>query len=184
MQDKTKIAVAVGRAKAIARVIGVGLLAYGLWLSRGHITEVGYAIGLAVFEAETLFVLVDVVALFGKLLTSRLFVAKTRRIGYKLMALGGLLSLAANVAAGVLHGSLGRALYGAGIVAMIVLIEYATVNIKGKTVNTEPRAPRQPKAPEQLTPRQIAARKGAETKRRNAVAPTSPGMAPVQLERV
>jgi hypothetical protein len=176
MQDKIRIARAVGRAKAIARVIGVGLLAYGLWLSRGHITEIGYAIGLPSFEAETLFVLVDVVALFGKLLTSRLFVAKTRRIGYKLMALGGLLSLAANVSAGFLHGSLGRALYGAGIVVMIVLIEYATVNIKGKTINTEPRAR---KAPEQLSARQIAARKGAETKRRKAIVDAIAGAPPV-----
>lgn len=170
MQDKIRIARAVGRAKAIARIIGVGLLAYGLWLSRGHITEIGYAIGLSVFEAETLFVLVDIVALLGKLLTSRLFVAKTRRIGYKLMVVGGALSLAANVTAGLLHGGLGRALYGAGVVAMIVLIEYATVNIKGKTVNTEPRAR---KAPEPITPRQAAARKGAETRRRNATATAS-----------
>jgi hypothetical protein len=142
MNDKIRIARAVKRAKTIARLIGVGLLAYGLYLSAGHITEIGFAIRLDPIEAHTLFVFIDVVALFGKLLTAVYFVARTRRIGYKLMGLGGGLSLACNIAAGAIHGDWGRAAYGAFIVGMIVLIEYATVNIKGKTINTEGRKPR------------------------------------------
>lgn len=144
MNDKIRIARAVQRAKTIARMIGAGLLAYGLYLSAGHITEVGQFIRLNSIEAHTLFVFIDIVALFGKLLTSSLLVAKTRRIGYKLMMLGGGLSLACNVAAGAVRSDWGRAGYGAFIVAMIVLIEYATVNIKGKTVNTEGRKPKAP----------------------------------------
>lgn len=142
MNEKAKIAKAVATARAIARLIGAGLLIYGLVLSAGHITDVARWIGLVGHEAATLFVFIDIVALFGKLLTIKLFVAKTRRIGYKLMGAGGGLSLACNVGAGLVVGNIGRALYGAFIVLMIVVIEYATVNIKGKTVNTEPRTRR------------------------------------------
>lgn len=142
MNDKIRIARAVKRAKTIARLIGVGLLAYGLYISAGHITEIGFALKLASAEAHTLFVFIDVVALFGKLLTASYFVARTRRIGYRLMGMGGGLSLACNIMAGVILGAYGRAIYGAFIVGMIVLIEYATVNIKGKTINTEGRKPR------------------------------------------
>ena len=181
MNDKTRIANAVRRAKAVARIIGTSLLAYGLFLSAGHITEVGHAIGLAGHEAATLFVFVDILALYGKLLTSKLFVAKTRRIGYKLMSLGGALSLGCNVGAGLLHGNVGRAAYGAGIVAMIVLIEYATVNIKGKTVNLAERAPR--KATAAVVTAQSngktwsPARRAAHEARK--ASPVSPGRPPV-----
>lgn len=173
MNDKIRIANAVRRVKIVARVIGTALLAYALFLSASHITEVGHMIGLAGIEAGTLFVFVDVMALFGKLLTLRYFVAKTRRIGYKLMLTGGLVSLVCNVTAGDTWGARG---YGAGIVCFAIAMEYATMNIKGKQVNTEPRRTRTPKAPDavELTARQIAARKGAETRRRNAAAQVSP----------
>lgn len=177
MQDKIRIAQAVRRAKTIARIIGVGLLAYGLYLSAGHITEIGLWLRLSDFEARTLFVLVDVVCLFGKLLTApRYFVAKTRRIGYRLMALGGMLSLACNVLAGVLHGGVGRAGYGAFVVTMIVVIEYAAANIKGKTIATEPRTPRAP-APVKAGGRKCQL--GCTCGKHASRYPVSPGVGPV-----
>ncbi|HEX6872666.1 MAG TPA: hypothetical protein VF163_16335 [Micromonosporaceae bacterium] len=179
MNDKAKIALAVRRATGIARIIGFGLLGYGLYLSAGHITEVGHLIGLTGAEAGTLFIFVDIVALLGKLLTSKYFVAKTRRIGYKLMLAGGLLSLACNVAAGGAQGNPGRAAYGAFIVLMIVVIEYATVNIKGKTVNTEPRV-RTPKAPPAVElPKGRKCEPGCGCGKHKSRYPVSPGVGPV-----
>lgn len=133
--DKAKIAKAVNRAKLIGRVIGTGIMGYGLYLSAGHITEVGHAMHLASMEAKTLFIFVDVVALFGKILTSQHLVAKTRRNGYKLMIAGGAASLICNITAGLLTGGFGRAIYGAIIVGIVAALEYVTLNIKGKNVN-------------------------------------------------
>jgi hypothetical protein len=145
--DKAKIAKAVNRMKLIGRTIGLGIMGYGLWISAGHITEVGHALQLTDMEAKTLFIFVDVVALFGKLLTSHYLVAKTRRIGFKLMVSGGAASLLCNVTAGLLTGGLGRALYGVVIVAIVAGIEYATLNIKGKTVDVNRTSKPQTAAP-------------------------------------
>lgn len=135
--NKAKIAKAVNRTKMIGRIIGLVIMGYGLYISADHITQVGHWMRLTDMEAKTLFVFVDVVALFGKLLTSHHLVAKTRRIGYKLMIGGAAVSLICNVMAGLLTGGAGRAIYGAAIVGIVGAIEYATLNIKGKTVNVD-----------------------------------------------
>ncbi len=133
--DKAKIAKAVNRTKMIGRIIGLVIMGYGLYISADHITQVGH--WLTNMEAKTLFVFVDVVALFGKLQTSHHLVAKTRRNGYRLMIGGAAVSLICNVTAGLLSGGAGRAIYGAAIVGIVGVIEYTTLNIKGKTVNME-----------------------------------------------
>lgn len=176
MNDKVKAAVAAKRTMVTGVLCGVALVTYGLWISRGHITHIGYAIGLDAFEAETLFLLVDFLYLYGKMLASKRLSAKTRRIGGKFMIAGGAASLACNVASGVLSGSIGKSAYGAVLVGIIAALEYAIANTKAKTV-VKQQARAATAAP--LTPRQLAARKGAETRRRNALAPVSPGVGPV-----
>lgn len=185
MNDKLA---AVETARKIAKsgvMFGVVLGLYTLFISRDHITHIGYVLGLGAFEAETLFLLIDFVAVYGKVLTNRNLSAKTRRIGKQGLLAGLGLSLVCNVVSGLIKGGIipadlpmrgvGAAIYGAFIVGMLVWIEHAVSNTKAKAVNPErrPRAPKAP-APVTLTPRQIAARKGAETKRRKATEQVSP----------
>ena len=88
-----KAANAARRTVAFGLVSGALFAIYCLYLSREHITYVGYFLRLKPIEAETLFLFVDFLALFGKMLTSRHLSAKTRRIGYKWMIGGGTASL-------------------------------------------------------------------------------------------
>lgn len=125
---------------------GIAFTIYCLFISREHITTVGYAIRLKPFEAETLFILVDFLAMFGKMLTSKKLSAKTRRIGFRWMVCAGSISLLCNIIAGLLDGwNFGEAGYGAGVVALIVFLEYTIVNTKAKT--TAKRTRRAPAAP-------------------------------------
>lgn len=181
MNDKLKAAAAAKRTVAMGIVSGLLIALYGLWISRGHITHIGYALKLTPFEAETLFVLVDFLAIYGKVLTHKRLQAKTRRIGYRMMLAGGTLSLTCNVASGVMSGGIGAALYGAFVVGIVAWLEYAIANTKAKATQTAARAPRAAKATTQpeLTARQVSARKGAETRKRNAAAQISPGRVPL-----
>jgi hypothetical protein len=134
------------KAQATARRIvvfgllsGVAFAVYCLFLSREHITFVGYFIRLKPLEAETLFLFVDFLAMFGKMLTSKHLSARTRRIGYKWMIGGGTASLICNVLAGVLQNNYGEAGYGAALVGLICFLEYTIANTKAK-VTTKGRA--------------------------------------------
>jgi len=175
MQDKLKAAAAAKRTMVAGIISGALIALYGLWISRSHITHIGYALGLGKLEAETLFVFIDFIAIYGKVLTSKRLAAKTRRIGYRFLMFGGAASLVCNVASGVLSGSFGAAIYGAFIVGIVAALEYAIANTKAKATATATRAPREPEP----TARQLAARKGAATRARNAAMPVSPGVGPV-----
>lgn len=177
--DKLKAAKAAKRSAVIGVLSGVAMFAYGLWVSRGHITHIGYWLQLSRFEAETLFVLVDFLALYGKVLTSKRLSAKTRRYGFKVMLTGLALSTLCNVGSGLLAGALGAAFYGVFLVAIIVIVEYGVSITRAKTVSTEPRQ-RTPKAPEVVRP--AGSRKcepGCTCKRHKAAYPVSPGVGPV-----
>jgi len=175
MHDKAKAAAAAKRTAVVGILSGVAMFAYGLWISRGHITHIGHWLELSRFEAETLFLLVDFLALYGKVLTSKRLSAKTRRYGFKVMMFGLGLSTICNVGSGLLVERIGAAFYGVFVVMIIVIVEYGVSITKAKTTSTTPRAPKT----EVLTARQIAARKGAETRARKATAPVSPGVGPV-----
>lgn len=176
MNDKLKAAAAAKRTMAAGIISGALIALYGLWISRSHITHIGYALGLGKLEAETLFVFIDFIAIYGKFLTSKRLAAKTRRIGYRFLMFGGAASLVCNVASGILDGSFGAAIYGAFIVGIVAALEYAIANTKAKaTAKATTGAPRQPKP----TARQLAARKAAATRARNAAMPVSPGVGPV-----
>jgi hypothetical protein len=114
---------------AVITVVGL-IMVYALFVSRDHITDVGYRIGLHGYQAETLFVLVDIVALIGKVLTLKYFAASTRKMGRNLMVVSGLLSLACNVASGWLSGGYGAAGYGVFIVVMFLVLENVVTRIK------------------------------------------------------
>jgi hypothetical protein len=131
------------------------------------------------FECETLFVIVDFVALYGKLLMSKRLTAKTRRIGKWSLVVAGSASLACNVAAGILRGSLGAAFYGTIIIVGVVgRLEYVVANTKAKaTYNTN--TPRTPKAPALAKRSTRACAPGCGCGKYKARYPVSPGVGPV-----
>ena len=184
MKDLVKIA---DRVRGGVTLTATMLLLYVLFVSRDHVTHIAYFIGLDGYQAETLFVLIDLPAVVGRVLQLHFFAASTRRVGRRLTYFSGSLSLACNVGSGFLTGGLGVAGYGAFIVVMFLVLEGVVTKIKPAGSVTKARnaasgtTNRAPKAPaEVLTPRQIGARKGVETKRRNAAMPVSPGAVPVE----
>lgn len=150
------------RTATFGMISGLLFAGYALFLSRENITHVGYVIHLKPIEAETLFLFVDFLALFGKMLTGKRLQAKTRRIGYKWMIGGGTASLACNFFSGAVNGNYGEALYGTALVLLIVALEYTIANTKAIATRTTTTVET---STETLTPRQIAARKGAATRK-------------------
>lgn len=173
MNDFVKIA---NRVKAAVTATTTLILLYVLYVSRDHITEIAHWIGLTGYQAATLFILIDLPAVIGRVLQTRYFANSTKQVGRRLTYSSGALSLACNVGAGIITSSLGVAIYGAFIVVMFLVLESVITKIKPAGAVTRARnAANETKASAPaLTPRQIAARKGAETKRRKAAEPVSP----------
>jgi hypothetical protein len=164
---------------AVATVVSL-IMVLALYVSRDHITDVAHRIGLVGYQAETLFLLVDVVALIGKVLQLKYFAASTRKVGRRLMIAAGIISLTCNVASGWLSGGYGPAGYGVFVVILFLVLENVLTKIKPAAAVTRAKnASNAETLDAPLTARQISARKGAETRRRNAAAPVSPGVGPV-----
>ncbi len=172
------------RVRLAVTLVATLIMVYALFVSRDHITHVAHLIGLGGYQAETLFVLIDLPALVGKAMMLPYFAKRTRDAGRLLMVLSGSLSVVCNVTSGWFGGGIGPAGYGAFVVFMFLLLEWAVVRIKPAAAVTRARNAGgvETQAPA-LTSRQIAARKGVETRRRKATAPVSPGMAPVPAPR-
>jgi hypothetical protein len=160
------------RVKLAVIIVTSLIMVYALWVSRDHITHVAHLIGLDGYPAGTLFIFIDLPALIGKVLNTKYFAASTRKMGRRMMVCSGSLSLACNVVSGIFAGGLGPAGYGAFIVVMFLALESVVTRIKPAaavtrakrgSVKTTPASPA-------LTTRQIAARKGAATRKANAAA--------------
>ena len=174
------------RVRLAVTLVATLIMMYALFVSRDHITHVAHLIGLGGYQAETLFVLIDLPALVGKAMMLPYFAKRpTRNTGRILMTLSGSLSVVCNVTSGWFGGGIGPAGYGAFVVFMFLLLEWAVVRIKPAAAVTRARnagsAPTQAPA---LTNRQLGARKAAETRARKAAAPVSPGMARVPAPRI
>lgn len=159
------------------------ILLYVLYVSRDHITHIAYWIGLSGYQAATLFILIDLPAVIGRVLQTKYFANSTKRVGRRLTYSSGALSFACNVGSGIISESLGVASYGAFIVVMFLVLESVVTKIKPAAAVTRAKnatAEAKPKP----TARQLAARKAAATRKRNATAPTSPGMPPVNAPSV
>lgn len=115
------------RVKTAVTVILTAILVFVLFVSRDHITQTAYTIGLRGYQANTLFVLIDIVALIGKVLMLKYFARSTRKLGMWMLCVSGSLSLACNVFAG--H-NLGERIYGAFIVILFVALEQVVTKIK------------------------------------------------------
>lgn len=162
------------RIKTAVIVVTALIMGYALFVSRDHITYVAHLIHLTGYQAATLFVFIDLPAMIGKVLQLKYFAVSTHKIGRKLMIATGTLSLVCNIVAGFFGGGYGPAGYGAFIVVMFVVLESVIVKIKPAIAVTRKKNAEAAKTPKP-TARQIAARKAAATRKRNAAAPVSPG---------
>lgn len=155
-------------------------------ISFSHIVDVSTTMGLT-WEAWTVPFFIDGIAVLGKVGRSKKFAVSTQKAGLWLMAIGGALSLAANVAAGENDG---QKAYGVLVVAGFVLTEWyagklekapAPVVVEVKKLDPQVAAERAAKARrtreanklKKLTPAQKAAR----TRALNADRPVSPAWA-------
>ena len=144
-----------------ATVIVYVYLISTLALSVTNIVGFAAQLGASALLSHAAPMFVDGLFLMGKLLSNPRLGTECNRYGFKLMCVGGALSLTANVA----HGhTAGDRVIGALLVLGFVLVEHGA-SLLGRYAATQREARRlpDPAASER-------ARKGAETKRRNAEA--------------
>lgn len=172
------------RVRIAVTIVATLIMMYALFVSRDHITHVAHLIGLDGYQAATLFVLIDLPALVGKAMMLPYFARSTRNTGRVLMMLSGSLSVVCNVTSGWFGGGVGPAAYGAFVVGMFLILEWAVVRIKPAASVTRARnadvAKTQP--PALTNSRQQHGRKcapGCACGKHRAAAPVSPGRPPV-----
>lgn len=140
----------------IVRLYMLGALA----ISFGHIISAAHLLQLHGWQAYTVPFAIDGFAVLGMIGRSRRFAASTQRTGFRLQALAGIASLAANVYAG--H-TLGERLYGALIVTAFVVAEWYAGKLAPAPAPAGPTA-EQLAAAELAAKRSAAATKAAATK--------------------
>jgi len=174
---------------AIRIVVWVFMIGAAL-ISTKHIVHTAQMLGLHDWQAYTVPAFVDGIAIVGKVSMLPRFAESFRRSGFKLLMFGGLLSLAANVAAGNNWGERG---FGILVVAGFMLLEsHATKADRTAVVPVEPAtrkldpaeakrradkaaATREANRRAALTP----AQRGAQTRKARSASPVSPGRVPV-----
>jgi hypothetical protein len=144
----------------LAKAIVIGFAAGCLYFSFNHTIHLAHMLGATGAQAYSTPAFVDGFMLLGRLGMADAFDASTRKIGRRMMVVGALLSLIANVAAGQ---TLGDRIIGALVVIGFLVTEWYAGKLKP--------AP----APE-LTP----AQKAAITKARNAAAAKAAGTTPAK----
>jgi len=160
------------RGAVIAVVSMIMVLA--LYVSKDHITDVAHRIGLVGYQAETLFVLIDVVALIGKVLQLKYFAASTRKVGKRLMIAAGVISLTCNVASGWLSGGYGPAGYGVFVVVLFLVLESVVLKIKpAASVTRAKNAANGKTAPKARDYRREYARRASKTSKTTKTAPVT-----------
>jgi len=150
------------------------IMVLAFYVSRDHITDVAYRIGLDGYQAETLFVLVDVVALIGKVLQLKYFAASTRKVGKRLMIAAGVISLMCNVTSGWLSGGYGPAGYGVFVVVLFLVLENVITKIKPAAAVTRAKnAANGSTATRKRAPRKAVAKRASKTSTTTTAAPVS-----------
>src|SRR5262245_8936165 len=181
MGDPMNVKIA-DRVRLVVTIVATLIMVYALLVSRDHITHVARLIGLTGYQAETLFVLIDLPALVGKAMMLPYFAKRpTRNTGRILMTLSGSLSVVCNVTSGWFGGGVGPAAYGAFVVFMFLVLEWAVVRIKPAAAVTRARS-----ADSVATTRPVTAKgnvrrcaPGCTCGQHRAAAPVSPGLPPV-----
>lgn len=113
----------------VASVIAWIVLVYAMVMSSSHIIETSFKIGLDGWAAYTSPILIDAVAVVGKLGRLERFTDATRRSSLRLLLFGGAMSLTANVYAGE---NLGQRIHGVLVVVVMIWIESHITKLKLK----------------------------------------------------
>lgn len=142
----------VKAVKGIAKIYFFGAIA----ISFVHLVTAAHKGGLTGYEAYTVPVMLDGIAIIGLVMRGTEFSIATRKIGFRVQIGAGILSLLGNVFAAE---NLGGAVYGVAIVSLFLLAEWLSDKIESIEVD---------KAAEVLNKRQVAAQKAAATRKRNA----------------
>lgn len=113
----------------VASIVGWIVLVYTMVMSSSHIIETSFKIGLTGWAAYTSPILIDAVAVVGKLGRLERFTDATRRSSLRLLLFGGAMSLTANVYAGE---NLGQRIHGVLVVVVMLWIESHITKLKLK----------------------------------------------------
>ena len=145
---------------ALISVVVWLLLLLAAAVSATHIVETARKLGLHDWQAYTTPALIDLVAIVGKLSMAQCFSSAFRRSGFRLLMVGATLSLACNIYAGE---NIGERAFGVLVVGAFMLLEHhATKGGRQAVVVTTSDVDEATKAK-----RSAAARKAAETRKRN-----------------
>lgn len=130
--------------KLIVRLYFLGALI----ASAAHIITSANKLGLTGIQAYSTPALIDGIAVIGLVMRSAQFSVRTRKIGFRVQMIAGLLSLTANVFAG---DNAGERIYGVMIVALFIFSEWLSDQIESAEVDrarelAEKRAASQDKA--------------------------------------
>jgi hypothetical protein len=143
-------------------------------ISTRHIVHVSQMLGLG-WESYTVPAFVDGIAVVGKASMLPRFSQRFRRSGFRLLMFGGLLSLAANVAAG---SNWGQRAFGVLVVAGFMLLESHATKADRTAIAPAPVV----EVDDALkAKRSAAARKGAVTKARNKAQAARKPKAPAKV---
>lgn len=129
-----------------AKILTAAYLATALGLSFTHIAEMFGLLG-SDWQRWIAPVMIDMVAIIGKISMGPQFTAKTRKIGRRALWIAGTVSFTANVAVGVAEGKAGDAILGAIVVFGALWAEGHLHNLRpvtkrpGRTTKTTRRAP-------------------------------------------
>lgn len=172
-------------ALTVIRIVVWIFLIGAALISTSHIVHVSQMLGLG-WESYTVPAFVDGIAIVGKVSMLPRFSTAFRKSGFRLLMFGGVLSLAANVAAG---RNWGERAFGVLVVAGFMILEShatkadrtAVAQPEGKKLDPQTARERAEKAKATKERNRIAnltpAQKAADTKRRKAAEPVSPAWA-------
>ena len=121
-----------------------------------HLITAAHKGGLQGWEAYSVPFLIDGIAIIGLIMRGTEFSKATRKTGFKVQLVAGLLSLAGNVFAAE---NMGGAVFGVAVVVLFVTAEWLSDNIESADAD---------KAAEVASKRQAAAQKAAATRKANA----------------
>jgi hypothetical protein len=138
--------------KAIVKLYFVAALAG----SFAHTITAAHKAGLAGWEAWSTPFMIDGLAIIGLVMRTDQFSQATQKLGLRVQAVMGLVSMAANVYAA--H-NLGGAVYGAALVVLWLASEHLAANLESASAD---------QARATQAKRSAAAKKAAATRKRNA----------------
>jgi len=142
----------VTAVKVIAKAYFFG----AILISFLHLVTAARKGGLSGYEAYTVPVMIDGIAIVGLIMRGTEFSVATRKIGFRVQIGAGAFSLMGNVFAAE---NMGGAVYGVAIVALFLLTEWLSDNIKSAQVDVDAA---------KAEARKATAAKAAATRKRNA----------------